>query len=324
MITGVMTSSENLELALLEGAIDFLRKPFDKTEFQARVRSVMMLSDSMSELREKYLIIDNNSRFIRSLIDSVPHPVVWYSIDGILAGCNQQFSDKMDIQDEDIGKTVIYRKFEADKASLHLSHDLDLLSTRVDNSYECTMEDGGDTYLFSKSLYYNSELDPVGILCIIIDITEIKKLHRKLMDGKRKELISSSLRLIQINEINNQLIKELASLNQYTSQKGSEMIRKIIKEFSLNIGDGVWKDFEARFEQVYEGFYQQLLKQFPDLTPGERKLSAFLRMNISTKDIAIITMQNPQSVDMARYRLRKKLKLETDENLVDFLMTFEI
>ena len=74
-----------------------------------------------------------------------------------------------------------------------------------------------------------------------------------------------------------------------------------------------------RFEQVYEVFYKRLMEQFPDLTPGERKLCALLRLNVSSKDIAAITFQNPQSVDMARYRLRKKLNLTGEDNLVDFL-----
>jgi DNA-binding CsgD family transcriptional regulator len=60
---------------------------------------------------------------------------------------------------------------------------------------------------------------------------------------------------------------------------------------------------------------------FPDLTTGEKKMCALLRLNLSSKDIASITFQNPQSVDMARYRLRKKMDLKKEENLIDFLMS---
>jgi DNA-binding CsgD family transcriptional regulator len=66
-----------------------------------------------------------------------------------------------------------------------------------------------------------------------------------------------------------------------------------------------------------------LLDQFPALTPNERKLCALLRSGLSSKDIAILTFQNPQSVDVARYRLRKKLNMANEENLSDFLLSIE-
>ena len=98
------------------------------------------------------------------------------------------------------------------------------------------------------------------------------------------------------------------------------MIRATIQQFNINSGNKVWQEFETRFENVYESFYKKLDVQYPGLTPGERKLSALLRLNLSSKDIAALTFQNPQSVDMARYRLRKKMNLSQEENLIDVLV----
>jgi len=319
MITGVMTSSENLQAALHEGAIDFLRKPFDRTELLARVRSVMLLSNSIKELKEKYLVIENSNRFIRSLIESVPQPLVWYTLDGIVLGCNSQFEKISDLKEAEIINKSVYRHFDRTNSSFHLEHDIELINNGIDISYEIIVSENEHHFIFSKSLFRNMLGVAEGILCIMTDVTDMKRMHRELLDNKKRELVSSALRLIQVNELNNQLVSELGGLSAYTNRQGSELIRKIIHQCSVSSGEGIWKDFEIRFEQVYEVFYRRLQEMHPELTPGERKLCALLRLNISSKDIAAITFQNPQSVDMARYRLRKKLNLNAEENLVDFL-----
>ena len=140
-----------------------------------------------------------------------------------------------------------------------------------------------------------------------------------ILKSEKKELVTSSLHLIHITELNNNLILELSKVNNYVNAEGSKLIHKIISNYKSSASENVWKDFEVRFNNVYEQFYKRLIQKFPDLTSGERKLCALLRLNISTKDIAAITFQNPQSIDVARYRLRKKLNLGTEENLIDFL-----
>ena len=89
------------------------------------------------------------------------------------------------------------------------------------------------------------------------------------------------------------------------------------------MADQIWATFEERFKNAFDEFYSLLLKKYPNLTLNERKLCALLRLELSSKDIAILTFQNPQSIDVARYRLRKKLGLSTEENLMDFLLTLD-
>ena len=320
MITGIMTTSDHLQKALKAGAIDFLRKPFDKTELLARVRSVLLLASSMRELKEKYQIIENKNRFIQSLIESVPHPLVWYTPEGIIEGCNQLFEVYAGHSRNELSARLVYRYLDWENTSRHIKMDQDLLAGGNPMTLESPEIEGRAMYIFSKSAYIDASGDILGILCILIDITEMKRLHRDVLEGKKRELVSSALRLIQANELNNQLIDELGKLNAYTNKEGSAIIRKVIHQYSNTTGNNIWSDFETRFEQVYEGFYKRLNALVPGLTPGERKLCALLRLDVSSKDIAALTFQNPQSVDMARYRLRKKLNLGSDENLVAFLM----
>ena len=68
-----------------------------------------------------------------------------------------------------------------------------------------------------------------------------------------------------------------------------------------------------------EGF-KNLMNHYPDLTPGDLKLCAYLKMNLSSKEIAVLLNISTRGVEIRRYRLRKKLNLEHDKNLVEFLM----
>ena len=86
--------------------------------------------------------------------------------------------------------------------------------------------------------------------------------------------------------------------------------------------DSDWEQFEAHFDQVHENFLRNLRNAYPNLTPKDQKLCAYLRMNLTTKEIAPLMNISVRGVEISRYRLRKKLELETDTNLVDFIMKF--
>jgi len=81
----------------------------------------------------------------------------------------------------------------------------------------------------------------------------------------------------------------------------------------------IWTEFELRFQQVYNDFYDKLQEKFPNLSSNEKKLCAFLKLNMTTKEISAITYQSVNSIVVARSRLRKKLDIETEESLISYL-----
>ncbi len=95
----------------------------------------------------------------------------------------------------------------------------------------------------------------------------------------------------------------------------------IQKEYANNLPAGTWKEFETRFENVNQEFYDKLLQQFPDLTPTELRLCSFLKLKLTTREIAGLLNRSIGTVDNARSNLRKKMKMETDNTLADFLLT---
>ena len=155
------------------------------------------------------------------------------------------------------------------------------------------------------------------------NIIELKYTHHRLMESKTKELIFNALKIAHQAELSNSVISDLSEIYVHTNKKGNDLIKQLIGKINFNSNNKIWDEFEAHFENVYENFYEKLDEQFPSLTPGERKLCALLRLNLSSKDIAALTFQNSSSVDMARYRLRKKFNLSKKTNLVDFLLKID-
>jgi DNA-binding NarL/FixJ family response regulator len=80
--------------------------------------------------------------------------------------------------------------------------------------------------------------------------------------------------------------------------------------------------FEMNFNQVHEQFFKKLKADFPELTPGDLKLAAYLKMNLSSKEIAPLLNISIRSVENKRYRLRRKLNLEEEENLTEFMLRY--
>ncbi len=150
----------------------------------------------------------------------------------------------------------------------------------------------------------------------------LKLEHEKLqqeLDHRNKELATNVMYLLSKNEFITTTAEKLTKAKMGFKKENQKIIQDVIRDLLLNSSKDVWKEFEVRFQEVHSDFYDNLNKKFPDLTPNEKKICAFLRLNMSTKDISAITYQSVRSIDMARFRLRKKIELDTDENLVSFL-----
>jgi len=143
---------------------------------------------------------------------------------------------------------------------------------------------------------------------------------KKEIDFKNRELATNVMYLVKKNELINFISEKLLKAKSVFKKERQEMVQEIILELQSNIDTDIWKTFETRFRAVHKEFYQKLNDSFPFLTENDKKLCALLRLNLSTKDIAAITHQNPNSIDVARTRLRKKLNLSNKEiTLVAFL-----
>ncbi len=146
-----------------------------------------------------------------------------------------------------------------------------------------------------------------------------KAVLKQELDLRNKELTTNVMYLVQKNEYITDIAERVISIKKNLSDSNSNVIDKLISDLQSNSDDKVWKEFEIRFQEVHQDFYSRLNARFPDLTPNEKKLAAFLRLNMTTKDISAITFQSPDSIKIARSRLRKKLGLPQEANIIAFL-----
>jgi tetratricopeptide (TPR) repeat protein len=151
--------------------------------------------------------------------------------------------------------------------------------------------------------------------------TELKRKNlAQDVEIKNKELTTNVMYLIRKNELINNVAERLLKLQRSAIPENQKTIQEIILDLQKEADNDTWKEFELRFNQVHSEFYTTLRKLYPELSPADEKLCAFLRLNMSSKEIAAITQQSIKSVEVARARLRKKLNLtNTSSNLVTHL-----
>lgn len=150
---------------------------------------------------------------------------------------------------------------------------------------------------------------------------EQKNLKNEL-ELRNKELTTHLMFQVKNNEFILNISKKLKSVLAKATPENKSLVNELIREIELDSSTNQWEEFEIRFQQVHTDFYKNVAQQFPDLTSNELKLCAFLKLNMSTKDIAAITYQSTNSITVARWRLRQKFGLLKEESLATFLTQF--
>lgn len=142
------------------------------------------------------------------------------------------------------------------------------------------------------------------------------------MIHRDKELANQTMDLIRKNKFLAKIKEELGKIKNSSSdeslkEKISTLIGKIDKDIDTN---KQWEVFETAFDEVHEDFLTRLKSRYPTLTPNELRLCAYLRMNISTKEIAPLMNISIRGVEICRYRVRRKLNIDRDTNLTSLII----
>lgn len=143
-------------------------------------------------------------------------------------------------------------------------------------------------------------------------LKETQRRQQMELELKEQELSSMSTALLNKNDT-------LSRVRDKIEQDASDPkeILRLIRE-NMNLEED-WDQFKIHFEKVHQGFFEQLNTKYPDLTPHEHKLCAYLKLNFSTKQISQMLSVSVSAVDKSRNRLRKKLDITPQENLVSFI-----
>ena len=141
---------------------------------------------------------------------------------------------------------------------------------------------------------------------------------------KNKELGATTLHLLQKGEILNKIREDLQHIAEaceepHTRKALQKLARVLAEDAQL---DADWEQFAIHFDQVHSDFLRRLRERYPQLTPRDQKLCAYLRMNLSSKEIAPLLNISLRGVEISRYRLRRKMQMDAEANLTDFLLNF--
>ncbi|WP_298898877.1 hypothetical protein [uncultured Psychroserpens sp.] len=149
------------------------------------------------------------------------------------------------------------------------------------------------------------------------------KAEREKLDAslefKEKELTTHALHLVHKNEVLLDLKSQLKELK--SGPENSRNYQKVINTINLDINnDSNWEQFRTYFEDVHKDFNSKVMKTYPDVSTNDLRLMALLKMNLSSKEIANILNISAEGVKKARYRLRKKLQLTTEDSLQELVI----
>lgn len=137
---------------------------------------------------------------------------------------------------------------------------------------------------------------------------------------KNKELATATMNLVQRGKLLSHIKEELEETIKNLEPSPRKDFRKVMRLFEeAENNEEDWQNFSHHFDEVHNNFLHNLKKQFPELTPTDMKLCAYLRLHLTTKEIAQSMGISVRGVETSRYRLRKKLNIPTDTGLHDFL-----
>lgn len=196
--------------------------------------------------------------------------------------------------------------------------------------------------LLKKDVGYNKRIRNFFFIGLIIffvlaamlfyQIVQKIKANRKLRESKQREtkllnleletrnreLASKTINRLKRESAIKKVIEEMKQL-RLSKVSNQKLVNTYVNELEKVIHDNIWDEFRIRFEKVHKDFYTKITEKHPNLSQTDLKLAAFLRLNMSTKEIASITNKELSSIDVARSRLRKKLNLSREDNLVGYL-----
>ena len=140
---------------------------------------------------------------------------------------------------------------------------------------------------------------------------------QKDIEGKNRELAVATMSTLKRNEFLNTIKAELETV------KGETKTKQLIKSINARLkNNDDWEYFKKAFDNTDQPLFSQLKEAHPSLTKNDLKLCAYLRLNLSSKEIAPLLNISVHSVEIKRYRLRKKMRLERKQGIVEYIMTF--
>jgi len=319
-------------------------------KYKNRIRELeTKLSELKFELEEaRSLVVEESAKhlFYQLIADFTFGWELWLEPSGKIKYCSPSCFDlsgytaNQIIAAENIAELLVYQS-DRDKYTDFLTHSLDQMLvnqslefrilTRTKQLRWCIMNVRG---------VYDKQGKYLGIRASIQDITRLKRAMGQIQEMeavkeledrtrqrlqnqlsvKDRELVSFLLQLSQKNELLSKVTNQLKSLKPSILTKNQNQLVQLFEMLEVNSASQLdWAMIESQLEKIHPGFFNRLQLKHPAITLKDRKLCAYLRLGLSSREISGLQNITSQSVEIARIRLRKKLKLSGKTRLVNYL-----
>lgn len=316
----------------------FLRKPLSLIEVRCLARRCLEMKANERELRdhrnsleklvaERTLALVNQIRFQQNLIDSIPVPVYFKDNDLRYLGCNKSFEDSMGFAREDIIGKAEADITDAGLARTHQQMEQQLLKTGQTTSYEVSSvypDNTTHSLLVFKSLFYNSEGTPEGLIGTNLDITERKQAQVNVeLHASELENTNTALRVLlkQVNE--NKTEMESKVLDNFTRLVNPYL--DLLEEYLANTRQHEYITvIRENIKKITSSFSVNLSSSYLGLSPREIQVADLVRQGRANKETAQILNISVNAVEFHRNNLRKKLGLQNRKiNLRTYLLSMQ-
>jgi len=151
-------------------------------------------------------------------------------------------------------------------------------------------------------------------------VKSIEERMNKELNVKNKELLSNSLLFLRLSSVSSTIMEKIGMLKKSVSKPKDKImlyeVESLISELALDKNCG---EFELYFQQIDSDFFNRLSERFPLLSPSEKRMCVFFSLDLKNKEIATLMQKSHQSVSMAKIRIKRKLNVESNEELVSLL-----
>lgn len=152
------------------------------------------------------------------------------------------------------------------------------------------------------------------------ELEKVKAQHlEELVELKNKELLNKTLSITQNVEYKKKLTARIEKLLGHTTGVVEAGLINLLSDISASEKGMHWSEFDKRFKDVHQAFFEKIVSAAPNLTPSEIKLAALIKLGLTSKEISILNNNSVPSIEVARSRLRKKLQLKPSDNLFIYL-----
>lgn len=194
---------------------------------------------------------------------------------------------------------------------------------KKESEYELSLEKKNRDILFISFLLLLAALASIITYFILFrrNVREKKELElekQKMayeLEIKSKELLADTIKNISISSLKNNIYVELTSIVKELPKTHQNKLTNLANKIKQTSKLSELDEFNQRFTQIYEGFYYKLREIAPEITPSELNICALIRLNLTSKEIALLTNRTERTVENIRVNIRKKLKLSPESNL---------